>query len=847
MVVLPEAGPHCRRLTAEEMDEQRQQNVAYQYLYWLKEAKRWMEACLKEELPSPAELEESLQNGVLLATVGHCFATSVVLLKKIYDMEQLRYQENGFHFHHTDNKFWLSAIAHIGLPLTFFLETTDIYDKNNMPRVIYCIHALSLFLFWLGLAPQIHDLYGKVKFTAEELSNMTSELAKYSLQLHAFSKIGDILANELLVDETAVRAAILAISKAVEQGVVEDTLAALENPSALLRNLQEPLAAIYQELLAQAKMEKAANARNCDDGDGQAIYDCYDCYLTQAKIQGNINHVNVHGALEVVDDSLERQSPEALLEALQDPALTLRGVRRDFANWHLEQLSSDREQKAQELGLVELLEKGEVQAGVVAANIKGDQEQAMLQAVQKINKAIHKGLAAAMVKELMYPAAQLPPVYPFASAVYQQKMAVLQQQQQGELGKEELFVAVEMHSAVVLINQALKARDTTGFWSSLVNPTTVLAEVEGKNAQRYFDTLVKLQVRGVDEAFLSWNDLQTTLSQVNSQVQEETNREILTVSLINEALNKESFEKTLSALMLPSAGLDNVSFPVTFQYHFLLMAVKRQKAQREARWRRIYRTGPMRGNQTRIDHSFLMLLPVALDVAAINQAIKEGKAAQTERVVRSPTVALRGVVSECADGYQQVLEGSMAKYRDTAFWIQHSMKDGTAYYFHLQTFQGTWEQPPGCRLNTSNLNREKIHSAVTKVTADHDCQFWKANVGLVVLQALFCGFLVWQKFAEHLHFLRTWLPAVIKIQVAGSGLLSLQSLELTELHGSLSAFSFDSGLGSDVGARRQYQRCLGYFQKNEVVSHCKKLTKRTKEQLSDMMVVDKQKRLRLLS
>lgn len=56
---------------------------------------------------------------------------------------------------------------------------------------------------------------------------------------------------------------------------------------------------------------------------------------------------SVHGALEVVDDALERQSPEALLEALRDPALALRGVRRDFADWYLDQLSSDREQKAQ--------------------------------------------------------------------------------------------------------------------------------------------------------------------------------------------------------------------------------------------------------------------------------------------------------------------------------------------------------------------------------------------------------------------------------------------------------------------------------------------------------------------
>lgn len=105
------------RLTAEEMDEQRRQNVAYQYLCRLEEAKRWMEVCLKEELPSPVELEESLRNGVLLAKLGHCFAPSVVPLKKIYDVEQLRYQATGLHFRHTDNiNFWLSAVAHIGLP-----------------------------------------------------------------------------------------------------------------------------------------------------------------------------------------------------------------------------------------------------------------------------------------------------------------------------------------------------------------------------------------------------------------------------------------------------------------------------------------------------------------------------------------------------------------------------------------------------------------------------------------------------------------------------------------------------------------------------------------------------------
>ncbi|XP_028609108.1 ras GTPase-activating-like protein IQGAP3 [Grammomys surdaster] len=933
------------RLTAEEMDEQRRQNVAYQYLCRLEEAKRWMEVCLKEELPSPVELEESLRNGVLLAKLGHCFAPSVVPLKKIYDVEQLRYQATGLHFRHTDNiNFWLSAVAHIGLPSIFLPETTDIYDKKNMPRVIYCIHALSLFLFRLGLAPQIHDLYGKVKFTAEELSNIASELAKYGLQLPAFSKIGGILANEFSADEAAVHAAILAINDAVERGVVEDTLLALQNPNALLGNLREPLAAVYQELLALAKMEKAANARNHDDGQEQ---DIYESCLTQAEIQGHINLANIQGALEVVDDALERQSPGALLEALHDPVLALQGVRGAFADWYLEQLTSDREQKSQELGLVRLLEKEEIQAGVAAANEKGDQEQAMLQAVWRINKAIQRGVATDTVKELMCPEAQLPQVYPFASAVYQQELALLQKQQQGELGQEELFVAVEMLSAVVLINRALEAGDACAFWDNLANPATGLAQVEEENAQRYFDALVKVwQLRGMHSGFLSWNDLQAAVSQVNEQVQEETDQ-VLAISLINEALDQGCPEKTLSALLLPAAGLEDVSLHVAPRYHLLLVAAKRQKAQvtgdpGAVLWLEEIRQGVARANEDTNKAQ-----RIALGVAAINQAVKEGKAAQTERVLRNPNVALRGIVPDCAKSYQQALEAAVAKKQragDTAFWVQHDMKDGTAYYFHLQTFQGTWEKPPSRHLNTSHLTWEEIQSVITKVTAAHDRQLlWKANVGFVIkLQARLRGFLVRQKFAESSHIFRTLLPAVIRIQAHWRGYRQRRTYQerLQYFKANLDAIIKIQAWARMWAARRKYLRHLRYFQKNvdsvvkiqaffrarkarddyrmlvharhpplcvvrkfahllnqsqedfsaeaellklqeevvrkirsnqqleqdlnlmdikigllvknritlqEVVSHCKKLTKKNKEQLSDMMILDRQKGLKSLS
>ncbi len=52
----------------------------------------------------------------------------------------------------------------------------------------------------------------------------------------------------------------------------------------------------------------------------------------------------------------------------------------------------------------------------------------MLQAVERINAAIRKGVAEETVNELMNPDAQLPQVYPSAADLYQRELTSLQQQ-----------------------------------------------------------------------------------------------------------------------------------------------------------------------------------------------------------------------------------------------------------------------------------------------------------------------------------------------------------------------------------------------------------------------------------
>ncbi|XP_076842837.1 ras GTPase-activating-like protein IQGAP3 [Brachyhypopomus gauderio] len=759
--------PGYERLTAEEMDEQRIQNVAYQYLCRLEEAKRWMEACLDEELPAPTELEESLRNGVLLAKLGHCFAENIVPLKKIYDLNQERYKALGLQFRHTDNiNHWRNALVEIGLPTIFYPETTDIYDKKNMPRTVYCIHALSLYLFRLGLAPQIHDLCGKVKFTEEEINNMKMELDKYGIQMPAFSKIGGILANELSVDEAAVHAAVIAINEAVERGCVEETARALGNPNAMLVGLQGALTAVYQEVLRQARALKAAHASAKVNGTVEK--DIYEEYLTQIEIQENITKVNVRAALECVDEAIECGDPLALLSALQNPSLAIRGLHRDHADWYLEQLTSDREQKALDLGSVDPLERDELQEGVCVANEEAQRAKTMLQAVSNINEALRRGEARQTVCALMNPNARLPDVFPFAADLYQKELAQLQQQcPEAELQQEEMFVAVEMLSAVALVNQALEAKDSGAFCAALVSPAAGLADVDHSLTQRYFEELWEMKRGG--QALLSWNELQSGLNAVNMAAQEEHDQ-ILTIGLINQALCRSDPQKTLAALLLPSSGLKDVLPQNGKRYHDVLIRVKKQKAERSRDpgaelWLPDIQDGVTLANQ-----DTQRALQMSLGLAAVNQAVKEGNASQTVRVLRLPEVALQSVVPECAQGYQAeltALQRAKALEGDNRSpWLRTKAADSGSYYFHLHRLEGTWERPQDFVQNSIFLTHEEIQAVCSSVTMAHGREVrWRASEGLVVqLQARARGVLLRQRLAARLHFLNTQLPAVVTIQ-----------------------------------------------------------------------------------
>ncbi|KFU95624.1 Ras GTPase-activating-like IQGAP2, partial [Chaetura pelagica] len=724
------------RLSAEEMDERRRQNIAYEYLCHLEEAKRWMEVCLEEELPPTTELEEGLRNGVYLAKLAKFFAPNVVSDKKIYDVEQARYKRSGLHFRHTDNTVqWLRAMESIGLPKIFYPETTDVYDRKNIPRMIYCIHALSLYLFKLGLAPQIQDLLGKVDFTEEEISNMRKELEKYGIQMPSFSKIGGILASELSVDEAALHAAVIAINEAIDKGIAEKTVATLRNPNAMLLNVDEDLAQDYQNELLEAKRRKESNARLKNGTLSEEERDVYEELLTQAEIQGNINKIN------------------------------------------------------------------------------------KLIAVDNINTAIRNCDPSNTLVALMKPEAQLPVVHSFAAAVYQTELFNLQQQNAvNYLAHDELSIAVEMLSAVVLLNQALENKDILTIMNHLRNPCIGFNNLEEENFQRYADTLlsIKSEASSQGQDYLSWNDIQNCIDMVNMQIQDENER-IIAIGHINEAIDQGDPAKTLETLLLPTAKMQDVRPVNARHYQDVLHYAKAQKC-KESRdesallWLDEIQKGINDANNNVKEAAIL-----AVGTSMINKSLEKHDSQPILMILQSK-FGLR-VIPECAEAYfRNLSEAKNLKTREDTNespWIKLVMKNMYYYYYNVETEEGTCVVPEGVVPKTSWLSGEEIQSIVGQVTADYNReQLWLANENLIVqLQARARAFLVRKNYQERKAYLENQEPSAIKIQAFWKGCKQRKSYvdRLKVLQGNVAAIVKIQSWVKMWLAKRAYRKRLQYF------------------------------------
>lgn len=165
------------------MDKQRQFLQAYEYLCHIGEAKEWIEDIIEKPLPPIVQLEEALRDGVTLAEI----------VQALHPNQPMRIFRNPkLQFRHSDNiALFFRFLAEVGLPELFRFELIDLYEKKNIPKVIYCIHALSWLLYRKGIVDfRIGNLVGQLEFEHHELEEMQKGLDKSGVSMPSFSGMG---------------------------------------------------------------------------------------------------------------------------------------------------------------------------------------------------------------------------------------------------------------------------------------------------------------------------------------------------------------------------------------------------------------------------------------------------------------------------------------------------------------------------------------------------------------------------------------------------------------------------------------------------------------------------------
>ncbi|KAF1966707.1 ras GTPase activating protein-like protein [Bimuria novae-zelandiae CBS 107.79] len=161
------------------MDQQRQFLQAYEYLCHIGEAKEWIEDIIHKDIPPVVEMEEALRDGVTLAEVVQSIQGRALRIFRDPKL-QWRHSNNYAHF--------FKFLADVELPDLFRFELVDLYEKKNIPKVIYCIHALSWLLFRKGMVDfRIGNLVGKLQFEDHELEAMQKGLDKAGVSMPNFS------------------------------------------------------------------------------------------------------------------------------------------------------------------------------------------------------------------------------------------------------------------------------------------------------------------------------------------------------------------------------------------------------------------------------------------------------------------------------------------------------------------------------------------------------------------------------------------------------------------------------------------------------------------------------------
>lgn len=141
----------------------------YEYLCRIAAIKEWLEKVIGEEIEkSPAELIPDIRNGIMLAKLANVILPTK---RSVFTNQKLQ-------FRHTENiNRFFKLMDFMSVPDLFTFELTDLYDAKNVPKVWFCLHAMSYMLHKSNPEfPQVENLVGQCSFLADDIRSANRAL-----------------------------------------------------------------------------------------------------------------------------------------------------------------------------------------------------------------------------------------------------------------------------------------------------------------------------------------------------------------------------------------------------------------------------------------------------------------------------------------------------------------------------------------------------------------------------------------------------------------------------------------------------------------------------------------------
>ncbi|XP_068626808.1 ras GTPase-activating-like protein IQGAP1 [Battus philenor] len=751
------------RKTGQEMDSIRERTVAYEYLCRLEEAKTWMEACLKEKLPNPVEFEECLRNGVYLAKLGHFISPELLPLNKIYDVDQRRYKVIGLQFKHTDNinKF-LQVLKKTELPITFQPETTDIYDKKNMPRVIYCIHALSSHLFKLGKAPLIHDVFGKAVFTDEQLDSVSKDLQKCQHPLPMFQKIGGILSKS--VDK----------SYTTNDGLIElnnllDTeksiTNAILNPSLKLKYVQNQLIEVYKEVLKNAKHEKVQVAHN-HSLNGSYIPDDFDELLTLVEIQGHITATNFKFLWKKLCSACENNDINSLHKTFNAEWVKISNYEYKNLDFYCDVVKEITESN-KDIDVESVTNWHKIFQSIInEGNRKSLEHEDHKTAIRNVNKSLAEGTPKDLYAALKNPKLGLSlKIDKFSMPLLFEEMRLEKCELERNLNENEIAASVVYLSSIASISHAIERGDEAAVWMSLNSNQINIEGLRPHCRRRYFAALVNaLQVKLKEQfecSLLTLDDIRDAIEMVN--MKDDDNEELVVlIDSVNKAVALEDTEKLITILKNPILKL-----PVTLhkeEFHLYMRTLKKIYHLKESQnlW---YEDILNAVNE--VHNESLKVKELTDALVQLNIAIYKNNINDFWNILSCPVLCVSEIIEEeCSEAYFQMFTKALKKRSHYICpWIVCHTEAGNTVYIDIESYNYSWTTPKDFVPYHRYLTKKDVNVIIEKINKHQNTSLKKklTEKSIIRFQAHCRGFLI-RKEIRRIKFYKDNEGFIVKIQ-----------------------------------------------------------------------------------